>query len=308
MRATAHPTGTVWSILWVFSRPHTVLGTVASVVGLFGIAWVLNGEPAGAVRVLIGALAACLAANIYIVGLNQLVDIEIDRINKPELPLASGALSVRSGRAIVGIALVVALVVSLAGGRFLVVTVWASLFIGTVYSMPPIRLRRFHFWAAACIFTVRGLIVNLFLYRHFDVALGGSSWDGYPPVVGWLTGVVFLFGLVIAWYKDIPDMKGDRRFQIATLSLRLGPRRVFELGSAVLAAGYLGVAGAGLVGLEGASGPFLAGTHLLLLAVARARARKVDPEEPAAMTRYYLLLWGLFYAEYLVFPLAVWLA
>ncbi len=291
--------------LWAFSRPHTIIGTTLSVAALFVIAYSLGGEPAGGFGALAWALASCLAANVYIVGLNQLLDIDIDRINKPDLPLASGALSVRAGWMIVAGCLVAAVVIALAQGRFLAITVLASLVIGTAYSAPPIRLKRFHFWAAACIFTVRGLIVNIFLYLHFATLLGGDI--RVPPIVWLLTAFVFLFGLVIAWYKDIPDMAGDRHFQIATLSLRLGPKKVFELGGVVLAAGYIGVAAVGMIGIAGASGPFLAGVHLLLLALARARARNVTPEEPRAMARYYLVLWGLFYAEYLVFPLAVWL-
>ncbi|XLR30996.1 hypothetical protein S83_058896, partial [Arachis hypogaea] len=47
------------------------------------------------------AVVAALFMNIYIVGLNQLSDIEIDRINKPYLPLASGEYSVGTGVTIV---------------------------------------------------------------------------------------------------------------------------------------------------------------------------------------------------------------
>lgn len=269
------------------------------------MAYSLGGRPEVSWQVPGWTLLACLAANVFIVGLNQLVDIDIDRINKPDLPLASGALSVRAGRLIVGACLAVAVAVALVEGRYLAITVLASLAIGTLYSVPPIRLKRFHFWAAACIITVRGLIVNIFLYRHFADRMGMES--RIPAVVWLLTGFIFVFGLVIAWYKDIPDMQGDRTFEIATLSLRLGPRRVFELGGAALAAGYLVVTFAGLVGVDGAHGPMLASVHLLLLAMARSRARSVQPEEPRAMTRYYLLLWGLFYAEYIVFPLSVWI-
>ena len=43
------------------------------------------------------ALVPSLLINIYIVGLNQLHDVEIDRVNKPYLPLASGDLSVGAG-------------------------------------------------------------------------------------------------------------------------------------------------------------------------------------------------------------------
>ena len=47
------------------------------------------------------ALVSALAMNVSIVGLNQLYDIEIDKVNKPYLPLASGAFSVRTGQLIV---------------------------------------------------------------------------------------------------------------------------------------------------------------------------------------------------------------
>ena len=42
---------------------------------------------------LLQALVPALLMNICIVGLNQLYDIDIDRVNKPYLPLASGELS-----------------------------------------------------------------------------------------------------------------------------------------------------------------------------------------------------------------------
>ncbi|XP_020976068.1 aromatic prenyltransferase PT2, chloroplastic-like isoform X5 [Arachis ipaensis] len=43
------------------------------------------------------AMVAALFMNIYIVGLNQLSDIEIDKINKPYLPLASEICSAEIG-------------------------------------------------------------------------------------------------------------------------------------------------------------------------------------------------------------------
>ncbi len=52
---------------------------------------------------LLQALVPALLMNICIVGLNQLYDVEIDRVNKPYLPLASGELSEQQGRWIVGL-------------------------------------------------------------------------------------------------------------------------------------------------------------------------------------------------------------
>lgn len=43
-------------------------------------------------KALIG-LTALLCGNAYIVGLNQIYDVEIDRINKPYLPMAADLLT-----------------------------------------------------------------------------------------------------------------------------------------------------------------------------------------------------------------------
>ena len=42
---------------------------------------------------LLQALVPALLMNVSIVGLNQLYDVEIDKINKPYLPLASGEMT-----------------------------------------------------------------------------------------------------------------------------------------------------------------------------------------------------------------------
>ena len=46
---------------------------------------------------LLQALVAALLMNVCIVGINQLYDVDIDRVNKPYLPLASGELSMQGG-------------------------------------------------------------------------------------------------------------------------------------------------------------------------------------------------------------------
>ncbi|HLO51988.1 MAG TPA: homogentisate phytyltransferase, partial [Kamptonema sp.] len=150
-----------WYSFWKFSRPHTIIGTTLSVLALYLIA--LAESPTGfstfQLIFVLGAWIACIGGNIYIVGLNQLEDVEIDKINKPHLPLAAGEFSQKQAQIIVAIAGAIALVSALLQGPFLLGTVGISLAIGTAYSLPPIRLKRFPFWAAVCIFSVRGAIV-----------------------------------------------------------------------------------------------------------------------------------------------------
>src|SRR3712207_5531083 len=143
---------------------------------------------------LLGAMLACLCGNVYIVGLNQLEDVEIDRINKPHLPIAAGEFSRRQAQILVAVTGILALLLAGLLGPWLFLMVSISLAIGTAYSLPPVRLKRFPFWAALCIFSVRGAIVNLGLCLHFSNRL--SSNDLVPPASVWVLTlfiVVFTF-------------------------------------------------------------------------------------------------------------------
>lgn len=301
--------------LWKFWRPHTVIGTSLSVLGLATV--VLAGLdagplPSGTGLVGVGiALIACLLGNLYIVGLNQLEDIAIDRINKPHLPLASGAFSIADGRWIVALAGLGSLGGAWWGGPWLLATVGLSLALGTAYSLPPLRLKRFPFWASFCILAVRGAVVNLGLFLHFSHRLGQPL--TIPDRVWALTGFILLFSIAIALFKDIPDIEGDHRYGISTLSVRLGQRPVFNLARGILTACYLGMV---LVApwLTGVNRPLIIMTHLLALAtlwIASCRVAPLYPHRPTATLSYpnfYQFIWKLFFLQYLIFPLACWLA
>ncbi|HEY9640163.1 MAG TPA: homogentisate phytyltransferase [Coleofasciculaceae cyanobacterium] len=285
---------------WKFSRPHTVIGTSLSVLALGVIAW--RQIPAAAV--LLPAWIACLCGNVYIVGLNQLEDVEIDRINKPHLPLASGEFSKRQGQLIVLITGILALGVSAWQGVFLMATVWVSLLIGTAYSLPPIRLKRFPVWASFCIFSVRGAIVNLGLFLHFNQKLGHAP--QIPAGVWALTAFVLVFTFAIAIFKDIPDLEGDRRYQISTFTVRLGQRAVFNLARWVLTACYGSMIVAGWF-ISGVNATFLISSHLVALVALWVFSLRVNLQDQRSIAQFYQFIWKLFYLEYVLFPIACWL-
>ena len=288
-----------------FSRPHTVIGTSVSVVALAVLAS-LHADQAVPWWQVLAVLAGSLATNIYIVGINQLADIEIDKINKPWLPLASGAMSVRRARVIVWGCAAGAVAIGLATGPFALAAFLIGISVGTAYSLPPLRLKRYALWAALSIAGVRAFAVNLLLFAHFLTVVDVEP--HVPPVVIALTTVVLALSLVIAWFKDIPDMAGDQLFRVRTLTLRLGPRRVFLLGLSVLVVAYGLVIGAALIGLPGLHGGALAIGHVVALTVLMVASTRVDLDQRPSIARFYLLVWGLFYAEYLVFPAAGLLA
>ncbi|MBE9177447.1 homogentisate phytyltransferase [Oculatella sp. LEGE 06141] len=299
--------------LWKFSRPHTIIGTSLSVVGLAVVAIALRNGGLGADAALLSshwvtiALAwiTCLCGNVYIVGLNQLEDVSIDKVNKPHLPLASGEFSRREGWVIVAITGGLALLLPLFQGVFLIATVWSSLFIGTAYSLPPIRLKRFPFWASLCIFSVRGAIVNLGLFLHFNQRFQGEF--QLPIAVLALTGFILVFTFAIAIFKDIPDLEGDRRYNITTFTIRLGKRAVFNLSRSVLTVCYLGVILAGAF-IPRVHVGFLIVTHVLALGLLWGLSVRVNLQDKQAIARFYQFIWKLFFMEYLIFPLACLLA
>ncbi|HEY9761624.1 MAG TPA: homogentisate phytyltransferase [Trichocoleus sp.] len=302
---------------WKFSRPHTIIGTSLSVLGLFSIVLATSDQLESTVNVsslatLVTAWLACLAGNVYIVGLNQIEDVEIDRINKPHLPLASGEFSHRDGRWLVAIMGFLGLLLATLGGPWLIFTLVTSLIIGTAYSLPPIRLKRFPFWASFCILAVRGAIVNLGLFLHFSERFGLPLL--VPPRIWTLTGFVLVFSIAIAIFKDIPDLEGDRRYNIRTFTVQLGQQTVFNLARAILTLCYVGVILAALW-LPDVNRPFLAITHLLVLVTFWTLSFRVagferwgKSSQPMTYPAFYQFIWKMFFLEYLIFPIACWLA
>ncbi len=305
---------------WEFSRPHTIIGTSLSVLALYAISQsdLLLANPV--FLPLAFAWLACICGNIYIVGLNQLEDVEIDKINKPYLPLASGEFSQKTGELIVALTGVIAILTAILQGPFLLATVGVSLAIGTAYSLPPIRLKRFPFWAALCIFTVRGAIVNLGLFLHFNwvLSLGRaksvfSGWDleslsvAIPGKVWVLTVFVVVFTFAIAIFKDIPDMEGDRQYNITTFTIKMGKPAVFDLSRWVLTVCYVGIILAGVLILPNVNLGFMALTHVVALGLMWFWSIKVDLEDKMQVAQFYQLIWKLFFLEYIIFPAACWL-
>jgi homogentisate phytyltransferase / homogentisate geranylgeranyltransferase len=292
---------------WQFSRPHTIIGTSLSVFALYLIAIATNHQHISAINPLqfSGAWLACICGNIYIVGLNQLYDIEIDRVNKPHLPLASGEFSLRQGQLIVGITGILAVIIAAIGSPWLLATVGISIVLGTAYSWPPIRLKRFSLLAAFCILAVRGVVVNVGLFTYFHQLLTDTlSW---PPLLWTITLFILVFTIAIAIFKDVPDMDGDQKFQIQTFTISWGKPAVFNITRGVITIAYLSMIAAGFWLLPTLNTAFLVISHAMLLGLLWWRSQSIDLEDGISIASFYQFIWKLFFLEYLLFPLACFL-
>ncbi|GJQ13591.1 hypothetical protein GpartN1_g5382.t1 [Galdieria partita] len=252
------------------------------------------------------ALVPALLINVYIVGLNQLFDIEVDRINKPFLPLASKELSVRWAWVIVmlcgSLGLILGLVLPYTSVP-LIGTLFASMLLGSMYSMPPIRLKKYPFLASFCILVVRGVLVNIGFSQHARIVAGyGAS---LSPCC-WFYCIFFaLFGISIALMKDIPDVKGDRLFQLRSFSVILGPQVVFRwtvifLTLVFMMSSYVLWFIVPILFCKW----LLAGCHLIFGLLLWFKSVHVDAENSAQVYQFYMFMWKLFYGVYILLPLA----
>ncbi len=300
---------------WLFSRPHTIIGSYISITALFVIACA---EAAPALNQNIGALVdnhttlyiltllSALACNIFIVGLNQWQDIDVDRINKPWLPLAAGTMKMRTAQAVIFSSLIFSLLCAASlSSQFLLLMLIIN-GIGAAYSLPPMKLKRHHLPAAFAIVSVRGLLVNLGMTAHFMQQITGK-WSipaGVWPLALFVVG--FSFG--IAWFKDIPDTKGDEVFQFKTLAVSMSRKTALWLGVAVVAIAYTVVAASPFVISMKVNTAFFSLSHLTLCLLFIYIAAKLSLHDEKAIKKFYMFYWGLFFAEYIIYPFAYLLA
>ncbi|KAF7838024.1 homogentisate phytyltransferase 1, chloroplastic-like [Senna tora] len=289
-----------------FSRPHTVIGTALSIlsVSLLAVEKLSDLSPLFFTGVL-EAVVAALFMNIYIVGLNQLSDIEIDKINKPYLPLASGEYSFTTGVAIVASFSVLSFWLGwIVGSWPLFWALFVSFVLGTAYSinLPMLRWKRSAVIAAMCILAVRAVIVQLAFFLHMQTHVYKRPAVFSRPLI-FATAFMSFFSVVIALFKDIPDIEGDKVFGIQSFSVRLGQKRVFWICVSLLEMAY------GVALMVGAASPNLWSKvitglgHAILASLLWYRAKSIDLKSKPAITSFYMFIWKLFYAEYFLIPL-----
>lgn len=307
-RASGERRSGLLGALYRFTRPHTVRGTILGCIA--GVARALLDHPSGPKvalnwslypRALLGVLALVLG-NAYIVGVNQIFDVRIDKVNKPFLPLAAGDMSVRVAWGIVISSAVASLsIVRYAFSRFILGLFSFGMTFGTLYSIPPFRFKRFPVLAAITISCVRGFLMNFGVY-HATLSALGLPFRWSPPII-FLAVFMSVFACVIAIAKDIPDIRGDVAEGVNTFAVRAGTATVIRVVAVLLGINYMGaVATAFLAPANVFRRPVLACGHAVLGTCLALRLRSVDPNSQNSVKSFYAFIWSLFYAEYALFP------
>jgi len=211
-------------LLLEFSRPFTLvapaLGFVSGAATAYGAAPREAWHPDLILYPLIGAVMAAVL-NAGNNALNQIYDLDIDRVNKPKRPLPSARLSLRDAWVFTwvtyAIALVLAWMVAPGGRHECFWLVLVAVICTYVYSVPPLRTKKRGIWANVTIAIPRGVLLKV------------AGWSSVKTIVGvepWYIGAIFgLFLLGASTTKDFADMEGDARGGCRTLPIIYGVRR-----------------------------------------------------------------------------------
>ena len=190
----------------------------------------LVGALSSGVRPLPAAALVAAAATAFIAAagnaFNDVMDVEIDRINRPSRPLPAGRLSrshalwVAGGAAGAGVALAFAV-----SGRHGLAAAAVTLLL-VLYSS---RLKR---TVLSGNLLVAGVAATVFPFGATAAGAWGRSW---VPA-----GLAFLFHLGREILKDMEDVAGDRAGNANTLAVRrgLGPARRLASGLLLVLTGF----------------------------------------------------------------------
>lgn len=224
------------------ARPFTLLppllGILSGAICAFGS--VHNPDPQSRITlsviltVCLGSLCASLM-NAGSNAINQIYDLEIDRVNKPHRPLCTGELTMREGWIFTWVMYALALIPT-----WLVVVYpyndflqkltaplkyhetffiyLAGLIFTFVYSAPQLgRTKENGFWANLTIAIPRGCLLKVAGW-----AMVAHVWHVEPWYIG---GIIALFLMGAASTKDFADIKGDLAGGCKTPPILYGPKK-----------------------------------------------------------------------------------
>ena len=305
--------------LYKFTRPHTIRGTIlASICGTIRALrdtpdwWtttaIAAGSSAGTTtlvmvlrnmlpRAFIGMLAL-LFGNAFIVGINQIYDQSIDKMNKPFLPIVSGEMNTNTAWLIVSLSAIIGPILVYQNFPTILFQLYSfGLFLGLIYSVPPIRTKQNPILAGLTIASVRGLLLNFGIYYAVKDTFARNSFT-WSPHVSFIARFMTIFATIIAITKDLPDLEGDKANQIETFVTKFGIANIAKGATVLLFGNYIHAIMTGIVQRTIFAPLPMIGGHAVLASILLYRYRQLQPNSMASVKHFYKHIWDLFYLEY----------
>ena len=154
---------------------------------------------------------------MYAVHMNDIADIEIDKISNPTRPLVQNELSFNEMHQIGFIWLAITIIGSWSVGFYQFVMVLIYISASHIYSVPPLRLRRVPVLAS---FIISVACLATILAGFFFVS-SNKSMQSFPVTAA--IGFIIIFTLA-ANIRDLKDVDGDKKEGIKTLPVMFGEK------------------------------------------------------------------------------------
>lgn len=173
--------------------------------------------------------------------------------------------------------------------------------LGFLYSVPPFRTKRNPVAAALTIACVRGLFLNFGVYYGVSNALRPQLPFVWSPKVSFIIRFMALFATTIAVTKDLPDVEGDKAYQIETFATKMGVGNMAKGAAICLFGNYIHAIVTGLIQRNAFHILPMIGGHTVLAVILLYRYRQLQPNSMSSIKLYYKHIWDLFYLEYLLY-------
>ena len=150
---------------------------------------------------------------VYI--LNQIMDIETDRLNKKLFLLSSGYVTVKAAYIEMAVLWILAMILSVKFGVAFLVLIAVSIVMGVMYSLPPVKLKGkpvLDTLANGIGYGMINFAVGWLLYRSFE-------WSMFLRFLPYFLSISAVF-----INTTVVDIEGDRRASEITTGVFLGPR------------------------------------------------------------------------------------
>ena len=195
-------------------HPFNSLGSgVGAIIGYLITAWHYQQPVDLRALLMTGAATTLIAAGGFVV--NDIMDIEIDRVNRPDRPLPAGAISVATAWALYWVLNTTALALALKVSGILALVAVGIVMLLFIYST---QLKQ-RFLVGHVAIGIMGALILPF----GALALGHAL-----PV---MLSVLFVFPAFFARevLKTVPDYVGDKAHGVDNLATRYGPRAALRI-------------------------------------------------------------------------------
>lgn len=196
------------SILWLL-HPVNGLSSGIAVVAGYWITVRYTGTPVDFLDIVLAVITVFCASSAGFV-INDIQDVDIDRVNRPDRPIPAGLISIQQAKLIYGLLVGVSIVLALFLSVEILVTVILvnlSLFLYSVWLKEKLLIGH-------AIIAINGGILLVF---------GGLVTGSITPNIYTVPGLFFAF-FAREVLKTLPDLEGDKSHGVNNLATKYGVR------------------------------------------------------------------------------------